>query len=221
MKLIIGNKCYSSWSFRPWIAMTACGIAFDEEVVPLDTPAFAARMAELDAAGRVPLLIDGDVKVWDSLAIIEYVAERHPHAGVWPSDPAKRAVARSVSAEMHSGFNGVRGACPMNFGKRFARRDRGADIAQDVARISRIWADAEGPFLFGAFCAADAMYAPVVSRFVTYDIEVPPEAARYMDAVRGHAAYQAWEAAGLAETWIVDADEIDEPAVVDLRRRGA
>lgn len=217
MKLIIGNKCYSSWSFRPWIAMMAAGVSFDEEVVPLDTPEFAARMAELDVAGRVPLLIDDGVKVWDSLAIIEYVADKFPGAGLWPADPAKRAVARSVSAEMHSGFNAVRGALPMNFGKRYARRDRGAGVAADVARISRVWSDAEGPFLFGEFCAADAMYAPVVSRFITYDVAVSDAARAYMGAVAAHPAYKAWEAGGLEESWIVDADEVDEAPIENLR----
>lgn len=219
MKLVIGNKCYSSWSFRPWILMRLLGIAFEEEVVPMNTPEFRARLGRFDGPHRVPLLEDGAAQIWESLAIMEYLAERFPNAGIWPPDTGERALARSVAGEMFSGFRAVRGTYPMNFGKRFARKDRGAEAQRDVDRITAIWqlADRTGPFLFGAFTAADAMYAPVVSRFVTYDVAVDPVSRRYMDAVIATEAYQDWQRAALAETWIVASDEIDEAPIEDLR----
>ena len=157
--LVIGNKNYSSWSLRPWIAMRQAGIGFEEVLIPLDEPDTKARIAEYSPAGKVPVWTDGAATVWESLAILEHLAERFPGAGLWPEDPAARAAARSVAAEMHAGFHALREACPMNMRKRFAERDRGPAVARDVSRIDQIWRDcrgwfgAGGPFLFGPFTA--------------------------------------------------------------------
>jgi glutathione S-transferase len=228
--LVIGNKCHSSWSLRPWILLRQLGIPFEEVLIPftdpIDTPEWKAEVRKYSPAGKVPALVDGDVAAWDSLAIMEYVAELRPDLPVWPRDKAARAMARSISAEMHSGFSALRSACPMNLGKTYARRDRGPAVEKDVARIGEIWRTARerfgagGAFLFGAFGAADAMYAPVVTRFDTYAIPVDPACRAYMDAVLGTAAFQEWRAAALAETWIVPEDEVDEEPVAVLRKSG-
>lgn len=226
MKLLIGNKCYSSWSLRAWLLMRAKGIAFEEVLVPLDQPGFkeAIFAAAPGSGGTVPTLVDGEVAVWETLAIAEYLHERHPDLGIWPSDVAARAHARAIASEMHGGFTALRGACPMNLGKRFAARDRGEAVARNVARITTIWREARerfgagGPFLYGAFTAADAMFAPVVTRLDTYGFPVDPVSGAYMRAVLDLPAYREWLAAALAEPWIVAQDEVDEPATTDLRR---
>lgn len=226
MKLLIGNKCYSSWSLRAWLLMRAKGIAFEEVLVPLDQPGFkeAIFAAAPGSGGTVPTLVDGEVAVWETLAIAEYLHERHPDLGIWPGDPAARAHARAVASEMHGGFTALRSACPMNLGKRFAARDRGEGVARDVARVTAIWREARerfgagGPFLYGAFTAADAMFAPVVTRLETYAIAVDPVSDGYMRAVLALPAYRQWLAAALSEPWIVAQDEVDEPATADLRR---
>jgi glutathione S-transferase len=221
--LVIANKCYSSWSLRPWLLLKQAGIAFDEIVVPLGQPDTSARIREHSPAGRVPVLIDGAITVWDSLAITEYAAERWPDTQVWPGQREARALARSLAAEMHSGFQALRNACPMNLGKRFAAKDRGEAVARDVARIDGLWQDARarfgqgGPFLFGAFSAADAMYAPVVTRFDTYSVAVSPASRTYMDAILGLPAFQAWRAAALQEPWFYKEDEVDEEPVANFR----
>jgi glutathione S-transferase len=218
MKLVIANKAYSSWSLRPWLLMSVLGIPFEEDVIPLDTPEFRPRLDAYKAGSTVPVLVDGDVTVWESIAIMDYLADRFPEKPVWPADIKARAFARTISAEMHAGFRALRGACPMNLRKRYAARDRGANVAANVARIEHLWAEARsrfaagGPFLFGGFGAADAMYAPVVTRFQTYSIPVSPGTRRYMDAVLDLPAFRAWQAAGMAEAWIVAHDEVDEPA---------
>jgi len=176
--LVIANKLYSSWSMRPWLLLKQGEIAFEEILIPLGQADTSERIRAHSPAGRMPVLIDGDLAIWDSLAILEYAAERWPQIGAWPEERAARALARSISAEMHSGFTALRSNCPMNLGRRYATRDRGEGVARDVARIQEIWRDARarfgagGPFLFGTFSAADAMYAPIVSRFETYGIEV-------------------------------------------------
>src|SRR5215203_1221553 len=228
--LVIGNKCHSSWSLRPWILMRQLGVPFDEVLVPftdpIDTPEWKAQVRKYSPAGKVPALVDGDVAVWDSLAIIEYVAEMRSDLPVWPRERAARAMARSISAEMHSGFGALRSACPMNLGKRYGEKDRGAAVARDVARITEIWRaareryGAEGPFLIGQFGAADAMYAPVVTRLDTYSIPVDPVCRAYMDAVLGTPAFREWRAAALAETWIVPEDEVDEEPIATFRKTG-
>ena len=211
LTLYVGNKNYSSWSFRPWIAMEGCNVPFDDVVIPFDFPAGNPKFRDLSPTGRVPVLHHGDVRVWESLAIIEYVAELFPDAGIWPAGRAARAEARAISMEMLSGFRGLRGACPMNL-----RRPKRAialpdGVRDDVARIEAIWrecrAKSGGPFLFGDFSAADAMFAPVVNRFETYDLVTDPATLAYMDAMKGHRAWIRWEQAALAEPWIVPEDE--------------
>ncbi|WP_181706873.1 glutathione S-transferase family protein [Chthonobacter rhizosphaerae] len=215
MKIIIGNKNYSSWSLRAWLALKATGLPFDEVLIDLDAPDTAERIAAHSAAGRVPVLVDGDVTVWDSLAIAEYLAEKAPEANLWPTDPAARAVARAIAAEMHSGFGGLRGHFPMNIRRPPAVREPTPAAAADIARVREIWRTARarfgagGPFLFGAFTIADAFYAPVVSRFATYRIPVGPVEAAYMDAVMAFGPMAEWAEAGRAETWVVPSDEVD------------
>ncbi len=221
--LVIANKLYSSWSMRPWLLMRQLGVAFDEVVIPLDLPDTKARVLEHSPAGKVPILKDGDVTVWESLAIMEYVGEAFA-VPVWPEDRKARAMARSVAAEMHAGFQGLRSACPMNLGKKFPARDRGDAVARDVARFAAIVRDArEGfgsgvPFLFGAFSAADAMYAPLVTRLDTYSIALDPETQAYVDAVLALPSFQEWRSAALQETWVVPHDEVDEEPIAIYRR---
>ncbi|MGB3865883.1 MAG: glutathione S-transferase family protein [Xanthobacteraceae bacterium] len=216
LKLVIGNKNYSSWSMRPWVALRAGGIPFEEIFVPLYTgPADKQRILDVSPSGKVPALIDGDLTVWDSLAIIEYAAERFPEAGLWPQARAARAHARSISAEMHSGFAALRSECGMNLHRPVRAKPLSDAARADIARVQEIWTDcrmrhaAQGPFLFGAFGAADAMYAPVVHRFRIYAIDVSPVAKDYMTAMMAQPAFAEWTAAGLAETIVIDRFETD------------
>ena len=212
LKLVIGNKNYSSWSMRPWLAMRASNVAFDEVMIPLytDDKADKERILGFTRSGKVPALIDGDVTVWDSLSIIEYVAERFPQAWLWPEDRALRAHARSISAEMHSGFLPLRQECGMNLHRPIRAAALSPDARADVARIEQIWIECRerhgrlGPFLFGKFSAADAMFAPVVHRFRTYAIEVAPQAQAYMDTMMVQPAFAEWTKAGLAETLLIE-----------------
>ena len=221
--LVIANKCYSSWSLRPWLLMKQLGIAFDEITIPLDLPDTKEKVLKHSPAGKVPILIDGDVTVWESIAIMEYVGETYG-ARVWPEDLKARAMARSVAAEMHAGFSGLRSACPMNLGKKYAARDRGEAVARDVARFSEIVHQARerfgagGSFLFGAFSAADAMYAPLVTRLDTYSIALDATTRAYVDMILSLPAFQEWRAAAIKEEWIVDADEVDEEATENYRK---
>jgi glutathione S-transferase len=208
LTLVIGNKNYSSWSMRPWLALRASNIPFEEVFIPLytDNPADKARILSFSRAGKVPALVDGDITVWDSLAIIEYLAERFPDAKLWPADRAMRAHARSISAEMHSGFMALRNECGMNLHRPVGPVSLSADAKANIARVEEIWRDCRqrygkgGPFLFGAFGGADAMYAPVVHRFRTYAIEVGAEASAYMETMMALPAFREWTEAGLAET---------------------
>ena len=170
MLLVIGNKNYSSWSLRPWLAMKVLGLAFDEKRIPLDTPGTKQEILRYSPAGKVPCLVDGSLAIWDSLAILEYLAERHPQ--LWPADAAERARARAISAEMHSGFANLRNHMGLNVRRRYPGRGRTPEVLEEIKRIDAIWSQAKGPFLFGAFGAADAMYAPVVLRFRTYEVRV-------------------------------------------------
>jgi len=211
LTLVIGNKNYSSWSMRPWLALRANHIAFDEVFIPLYTGAAdKKRILGFTHSGKVPALIDGDVTIWDSLAIIEYLAEKFPQARLWPEDRARRAHARSISAEMHSGFAALRNECGMNLHRPVGAIALSADARDNVARIQQIWIECReryaefGPFLFGAFGGADAMFAPVVHRFQTYAIEVRPEARHYMDTMMSLPAFQEWTRAGLAETLVIE-----------------
>lgn len=215
MHLVVGNKLYSSWSLRPWLVAAHFGFAFEETVIPLDQPDTKEAIRRFSPAGRVPCLVDGDITVWESLAIIEYLAEKAPDQAIWPRDRAARALARSISNEMHAGFLALRKACPMNLRRTFAYRDFGADAARDAVRIVEIWRDARsrygagGPFLFGEFTAADAMYAPVVVRFQAYGWPVEPDTRSYMDAVQALPAFVTWAEAARKEPWILQADEIE------------
>ena len=211
LKLVIGNKNYSSWSMRPWIALRATNIAFEEVFIPLYTGAAdKEKILSFSRSGKVPILVDGDVTVWDSLAIIEYAAERFPEAQLWPRDRASRAHAWSISAEMHSGFAALRNECGMNLHRPVKPIALSDDAQDNIARVQQIWAECRqrygkaGPFLFGAFSGADAMYAPVVHRFRTYAIEVEPEARAYMETMMTLPAFQEWTRAGLAETIVIE-----------------
>jgi glutathione S-transferase len=213
MRLLIGNKNYSSWSLRPWLLMKQLGIPFEEELLSFNAPDFAARVRRVNPAGRVPVLVDGDLAIWDTLAIAEYLAEMKPEAGVWPKDRAARARARSLCAEMHSGFAAIRETLGMNCTARFPTPLLPNAVRREVERVLEIWRDARrqyggsGPFLFGAFCAADAFFAPVTRRFVTYSIALPPEAQRYVEAIESLPAMQAWLTAGKEEREFVQRDE--------------
>jgi glutathione S-transferase len=220
LELLIGNKNYSSWSLRPWIAMKVAGIAFSEQVISLDAPDFKARVGKVSGTGKVPALVDGSTQVWESLAILEYLAERFPGSGLWPADPSVRAHARAIAAEMHAGFTPLRRHYPMNVWRPVQRREPTPEVADNVRRIDAMWTDCRsrfgkgGPFLFGTFGAADAMYAPVVSRFQTYDVDVGAAARAYMAAVLALPAWAEWRAAALAEPWVLEADEVDWPTVL-------
>ncbi len=191
--------------------MTAAGIPFREVLIPFGPGATNPQFRELSPTGKVPILHHGAVKVWESLAIIEYVAELFPDAGLWPENSTWRSMARSISMEMLSGFRALRSACPMNLRRPVRPIDLPDGVKPDVQRIEAIWRDMRqmsgGPFLFGAFCAADAMFAPVVNRFAAYDLVRDADTLEYMAAMKAHPAWQAWEAAALAETWIVPEDE--------------
>jgi glutathione S-transferase len=211
LQLVIGNKNYSSWSMRPWLALRANRIAFDEVFIPLYTgDDDKKRILSFTHSGKVPALIDGDVTIWDSLAIIEYLAEGFPETQLWPEDRARRAHARSISAEMHSGFVALRTECGMNLHRPVGAIKLSADAHANIARIQQIWIECRerygrfGPFLFGAFGGADAMFAPVVHRFRTYAVPVVPGAQDYMNTVMSLPAFQEWTAAGLAETLVIE-----------------
>ena len=220
LTLIIGNKNYSSWSMRPWLAMKVAGIAFDEVVISLNAPDFKERVSKISGTGKVPALGDNGIHIWESLAILEYLDERFPAARLWPADPAARARARAISSEMHAGFVPLRRACPMNMWRPVKRRELDEEAVANVRRIEMLWREcrerygAGGPFLFGLFCAADAMYAPMVARFQTYDVEVDAATRAYMAAVMALPAWAEWKEAALKEPWVLPEDEVDWPQVL-------
>ncbi|MCW6509105.1 glutathione S-transferase family protein [Lichenifustis flavocetrariae] len=208
--LTIGNKAYSSWSQRPWILLRHFDIPFTERVVPLDRATTSVDIQQHSPTGRVPALQAGDLVIWESIAIAEFIADRFPDKAIWPVDPDARAIARSLAAEMHASFTRLRQHCPTNF-----RRPQRAiaipdDVRHDVDRIEAAWSATRqqwgqgGPFLFGAFTAADAMYAPVVNRFWTYDIPVKGETRAYMEAMMALPAWLAWIEGAKAEPWFID-----------------
>lgn len=205
LTLVIGNKNYSSWSLRPWLALRQAGADFTEELIGLRQPETRARILSYSPAGRIPVLIDGDVTVWESLAICEYVAELYPAAGLWPDDRAARAVCRSVATEMHSGFAALRQALPMDYRASLPLPELDEAVHDDIARIQAAWRTARrrfgagGPFLFGRFSIADAMYAPVVTRFATYGVALDEVAQAYAAAILDLPAMQEWLAAARLE----------------------
>lgn len=214
MNLIIGNKAYSSWSLRGWLAAKHSGLAFDALVVPLYDDDWTERRKAADFApsnGKVPILWDGDIAVWESLAIIDYLDEKTGRTrGFWPDDIAARAMARSMAAEMHAGFVPLRQNHSMNLRRSYAPAPLRPEVEADVARITALWSEARtrfgagGDFLFGAWSAADIMYAPVVTRLRTYAIPLPTEAAAYCDAVIAHPHMAEWAQAAQDETWVID-----------------
>ena len=205
MKLVIGNKNYSSWSMRPWVLMTAFGIPFEEVRISLDQPDTSRRIVEYSLAGRVPVLVSGDTTVWDSLAICEYLAERFPERELWPHDSEARAMARAICAEMHAGFTGLRSAMWMNIRASFPGKGRTREAQADIGRVTEIWEDClarsgQHGFLFGDFSIADAYYAPVVMRFRTYGVWLPPVLQAYMNRVIAHPAVAQWMREAVEET---------------------
>ena len=213
LTIYLGNKNYSSWSLRAWLALKRTTVAFDEVVVPLYQPTSRETILKYSSSGRLPALKHGDLTVWDSLAICEYLAESFPTFDLWPKDPALRAAARAVSAEMHSGFPALRQHLPMNIRSSFPGREITPEVQADINRLTAIWRDcrkrfgAGGAFLFGAFSNADAMYAPVVSRFRTYRIELDEVTQAYVDAVWTLPALQEWAIAAGNEPMIIEGAE--------------
>ena len=213
LTLIIGNKNYSSWSLRPWLFLKHHDIAFKEIGIPLYREDTAARIAEYSPAGKVPLLRDGDITVWESLAILEYLAERFPDTHGWPAETAGRAEARAVASEMHAGFQALRSHCGMNCRRPPAAKALPEAVRKDVARIEQLWQACRerhsggGPWLFGGFSIADAMYAPVALRFHTYRLAASAAAGAYVQTVLAHPAVQAWMAAAVSEAETIAAFE--------------
>jgi glutathione S-transferase len=219
LTLILGNKNYSSWSLRPWIGMKVAGLSFDEKIIPLYEPGSREQILAYSPAGKVPILLDSDHTVWDSLAILEYLADKFPKAGLWPADMRARSHARSIASEMHGGFQALRRNCSMNMWLPVKKRPQPDDVVADVRRIDELWTDCRarfgkaGLFLFGAFGAADAMYAPVIARFYNYGIDVGEASRTYMAAVMALPAWGQWRAAALQETWVMKGNEPDWPLV--------
>jgi glutathione S-transferase len=213
MKLLIANKNYSSWSLRAWLTLRGFDIPFEEELLLLNGEGWKEAMLARSPTGQVPVLIDGDLAIPETLAIIEYVAERFPDKPIWPRDVTLRALARAASAEMHAGFTRLRSAAPMNLRASHPGRVAHDAVAGDLKRLETVWSDlldrSGGPYLGGEFSAVDAMFAPVATRIRVYDLPVPDFAARYVEAIYALPAFQEWLAEALKESWIVEADEID------------
>jgi glutathione S-transferase len=221
LKLIIGNRAYSSWSMRGWLACKASGEDFEEYVVPMFDAEWEKRREGDEFApslGKVPILWDGDIVVWDSLAIIEFLADRNGSALYWPEDEGARGMARSMAAEMHSGFANLRRELPMNVRKSFPPVTLTEPVKEEIDRILQLWAQARarfggvGDFLFGEWTAADMMYAPVVTRFITYGVQVPPFAGSYMKAVLSHTDVAEWIDKAQDEPWVIEQYEVGKAA---------
>jgi len=213
VKLIFANRNYSSWSLRPWLVLKHFGIPFEEDQVLLSGDGWQEKIRKKSPSGKVPVLIDGDATVPESIAIIEYLHDKFPAKGVWPSGRLERATARSVSAEMHGGFSALRNEAPMNMRAHHPGKVPFEKVKNDLRRIEEIWGDltseSGGPYLFGKFTAADAMFAPVASRIKTYDLPVSEVALDYVAAIHKLPAFVEWRDAALKETWVVEDDEID------------
>jgi glutathione S-transferase len=210
IKLVIANKAYSSWSMRPWLVLAHFQIPFEEVVIAMNQPDTRRKMLRFAPTGKCPSLHDGDLHIWESLAIIEYLAEKYPKKRIWPASRPARAVARSLANEMHGGFAALRQNLPMNMRRPVSRLALTAEVEADVARLEQAFAATRktfarrGPFLFGAFCAADAMFAPVVNRLHVYDVPVKRPTRVYMDAIMALPAWKAWEADAKAEQWVIE-----------------
>ena len=213
--LYVGNRNYSSWSLRPFMALAMAGVDFETRLLRFDIPGFADKAKRVSKAGLVPILKHNSVVVWDSLAILEYAAETWPNANLWPKNKAARAMARSACAEMHSGFKNLRNALPMNI-RRPKKAIATADpVLADIARVQSLWIQCRkdfgkgGPFLFGKFSNADAMFTPVVSRLETFDVKVSHATREYMNAILATPAFHEWQEMALQEPWVYPADEVD------------
>ncbi len=209
-RLALGNKAYSSWSLRAWLVLRQCGVSFEETVIPLRRQDSKTEILRHSPSGKVPALHHGRIVVWESLAIAEYLAERFPDARLWPADPDARAVARAASHEMHAGFAALRNELPMDIAHDHPKRQVSDDCAGDIDRITALWRHCRatfgpgGDYLFGGFCIADAMFAPVVTRFTTYGIALDPDCRTYADAVWAHPPLQEWRAAAREEPWVIE-----------------
>jgi len=213
LRLVIANKAYSSWSQRPWVLMRHFRIPFEETVIAMNRPETRAQMLAYAPTGKCPALVDGDVVIWETLAIVEYLAESFPQTPIWPREKPARALARALASEMHAGFTALRGHCPTQYRRPVRKLALTPQVEADVARIEAAWADARkrfgqeskmsGPFLFGAFSAADAMFAPVVNRLHIYDIPVQPETRAFMQAMMALPAWKDWEAGAKEEPWSI------------------
>lgn len=213
MKLLIGNRNYSTWSLRPWLVLKHFDIPFEDEVLQLAGPGFRDVLAQRSPTGRVPVLLDGDLAIPETIAIIEYLADRFPEKSIWPADINARALARAAAAEMHGGFTALRTHAPMNLRASHPGKVAADAVSRDLHRIETLWGGllerSGGPYLFGAFSAADAMFAPVATRIRTYALPVSDGASAYVEAIYSLPAFQAWLALALKEPWVVDDDEID------------
>jgi len=213
MKLLIGNRNYSTWSLRPWLVLRHFEIPFEDEVLQLSGPGWREHLAAHSSTGKVPVLIDGDIAVPETIAIIEYLADSFPAKPIWPRDRRDRALARAAAAEMHAGFTQLRSHAPMNLRASHPGKVDAEAVRQDLARVEALWGGhlerSGGPYLFGAFSAADAMYAPLATRLRTYDLPMSDMAGAYVEAIYALPAFQDWLGKALQEPWIVDDDEID------------
>ncbi len=213
MKLLIGNRNYSTWSLRPWLVLRHFEIPFEDEVLQLSGPRWREILGERSPTGKVPVLVDGDLVIPETIAIIEYLAESFPDKGIWPADRRDRALARAAAAEMHGGFSALRSNAPMNLRASHPGKVDLDAVRGDLKRVETLWGGllekSGGPYLFGAFSAADAMFAPLATRLRTYDLPVSDVAGRYVEAIYALPAFQAWLSMALQEPWVVDDDEID------------
>jgi glutathione S-transferase len=213
MKLLIGNRNYSTWSLRPWLVLRHFDLPFEDEVLMLAGPGWRETLAERSPTGRVPVLIDGDIVVPETIAIIEYLADTYPEKAIWPADRRDRALARAAAAEMHAGFSALRSNAPMNLRASHPGKVDLDAVRRDLHRVEQLWGEhlnrSGGPFLFGDFTAADAMFAPLATRLRTYALPVSDTAGAYVEAIYGLPAFQEWLSLALKEPWIVDDDEID------------
>ncbi len=221
MKLAVGNKLYSSWSLRVGMLLRAFDIPFEEVVIAMYKDDTKEKMLAYGPTGKVPVIQDGNITVWESLAIMEYIADRFPDKHIWPEDIAARTHARAASSEMHASFMGIRSSCPMNLTASFLPKDRGEAVTLDLKRLDELWAEARskfgagGDFLYGEFCAADAMFMPVVTRIDTYQLDVNDSMKPYIKAMLNHPAFVAWKAEAFQEPWFLP--HYEEGEVLDQR----